>query len=104
MERAGLEVIASWDMGVEGIKRGHAPWWVPIAEGHATFTKLRSSHFGRKLTMAIVYALEKIGIAETGTYRTALMMEHCGYSAATAGEMGIFTPMWVMIAKPKESS
>ena len=101
MERAGLEVIASWDMGVEGIKRGHQGWWVPIAQGHDTFTKMRSSHFGRKLTMAIVWFLEKVKIAETGTYRTALMMEHCGYSAATAGEMGIFTPMWVMIAKPK---
>jgi len=104
MERAGLEVIASWDMGVEGIKRGHAPWWVPIAEGHDTFTKLRSSHFGRKLTMAIVYVLEAVNIAEKGTYRTALMMEHCGYSAATAGEMGIFTPMWIMIAKRKEDT
>mmetsp|Transcript_8044 Transcript_8044/g.10227 ORF Transcript_8044/g.10227 Transcript_8044/m.10227 type:complete len:286 (+) Transcript_8044:247-1104(+) len=104
MERAGLEVIMSFDMGVEGIKRGHKGWWVPIAEGHDFFTKMRSSHVGRKLTMATVWALEKIGIAEPGTYRTALMMEHCGYSAAVAGEMGIFTPLWVMIAKPKKTT
>jgi len=101
MERAGLEVIESWDMGVEGIKRGHKGWWVPIAEGHDLFTKLRSSHFGRKLTMATVWFLEAVGVAETGTYKTALMMEHCGYSAAVAGQRGIFTPMWIMIARPK---
>lgn len=102
MERAGLEVIESFDLGVEGLKRGHKGWWVPIAEGHDFFTKMRSSHIGRKLTMATVWALESIGIAEKGTYKTALMMEHCGYSAATAGQRGIFTPMWVMIARPKK--
>lgn len=104
MERAGLEVIESWDMGVEGIKRGHKGWWVPIAEGHDMFTKLRSSHVGRKLTMATVWLLETIGIAETGTFKTALLMEHCGYSAATAGQRGIFTPMWIMIARPKSNA
>ncbi|KAJ8602157.1 hypothetical protein CTAYLR_003509 [Chrysophaeum taylorii] len=103
MERAGLEVIESWDMGDEGIRRGHKPWWVPLAEGHDFFTKMRSSHVGRKLTMATVWLLETLRVAEKGTYNTALMMEHCGYSAATAGQLGVFTPMWVMIAKPKES-
>lgn len=101
MERAGLEVIESWDMGSEGIERGHKGWWVPIAEGHDLFTKARSSHFGRKLTMATVWILERLGLAEQGTYKTALMMEHCGYSAATAGQRGIFTPMWIMIARAK---
>ena len=27
------------------------------------------------------------------------MLEHCGFSAATAGELGIFTPAWVTIAR-----
>lgn len=89
-------------MGTEGISRGHKGWWVPLAEGHDFFTRMRSSHFGRKLTMAIVWVLENIGVAEKGTYQTALMMEHCGYSAATAGQMGIFTPMWIMIARPRQ--
>merc|ERR1711865_66788 len=56
-----------------------------------------SSHFGRRLTMFTVKILEWIGIAEGGTYRTAMMLEHCGWSSATAGEMGIFTPAWVTI-------
>merc|ERR1712167_524500 len=62
-------------------------------------SRLTSSHWGRKLTMGTVKILETIGVAEPGTLRTALMLEHCGYSAATAGELRIFTPAWITIAR-----
>jgi len=39
------------------------------------------------------------GIAEPGTLRTAMMLEHGGASAARAGEPGIFTPLWVTIGR-----
>jgi len=100
--KAGLEVYESWEMGAEGIARGHDGWWVPLTHGHDFGTKLTSSHVGRRLTMITVFILEKIGVAEKGTYDTAKMMEHCGYCAAKAGELGIFTPMWVMLAKVPE--
>jgi hypothetical protein len=28
-----------------------------------------------------------------------MMLEHCGASAARAGELGIFTPLWVTIGR-----
>jgi len=98
-ERAGLEVLASFDMGTEAIDRGHLGWWVSLTTGVDIPSRLTSSHWGRKLTMATVKLLESVGLAEPGTYRTALMLEHCGYSAAVAGELGIFTPAWVTIAR-----
>ena len=42
---------------------------------------------------------EAAGIAESGTLRTAMMLEHCGASAARAGELGIFAPLWVTIGR-----
>lgn len=102
-KKAGLEVYESWEMGAEGIDRGHDGWWVPLTHGHDFGTKLTSSHIGRRLTMITVYFLETIGVAEKGTYSTAKMMEHCGYCSAKAGELGIFTPMWVMLARVPEA-
>lgn len=98
-KRAGLEVLISYDMGTDAVDRGHVGWWVALTTGIDIPSKLTSSHIGRKLTMGTVKILETIGLAEKGTLRTAMMLEHCGYSAATAGELGIFTPAWVTIAR-----
>jgi len=97
--RAGLEVLETYDMGTDAMERGHLGWWVSLTTGVDIPSRLTSSHFGRKLTMVTVKFLEIIGLAEKGTLRTAMMLEHCGYSAATAGELGIFTPAWVTIAR-----
>jgi sterol 24-C-methyltransferase len=98
-KRAGLEVLQSYDMGTDAIERGHLGWWKALTTGVDLPSRLTSSHWGRKLTMGTVKILETIGVAEPGTLRTALMLEHCGFSAATAGELGIFTPAWVTIAR-----
>lgn len=95
--KAGLEVLMSYDMGEDYIKRGWLGWWIAVTDGHDLPSKLTSSYYGRRLTMATVSVLEWFGIAEAGTYRTALMLEHCGYSSAVSGELGIFTPAWVTI-------
>jgi len=95
--KAGLEVLMSYDMGEDFVQRGWVGWWIAVTDGHDIPSMLTSSHFGRRLTMFTVKILEWVGIAEGGTYRTAMMLEHCGWSSATAGEMGIFTPAWVTI-------
>lgn len=95
--KAGLEIVMSYDMGDDFLKRGWVGWWIAVTQGHDLPSMLTSSHFGRRLTMVTVKFLEWVGIAEPGTYRTALMLEHCGYSSAVAGEMGIFTPAWVTV-------
>jgi len=102
-KRAGLEVLESYDMGTDAMLRGHLGWWKSLTTGVDLPSRLTSSHLGRKLTMGTVKILEAIGLAEKGTLRTALMLEHCGYSAATAGELGIFTPAWVTVSRvPKD--
>mgnify|MGYP000086786699 FL=1 len=98
-EAAGLEVLESYDMGSEAMKRGFLGWWVALTTGIDLPSRLTSSHYGRRLTMGIVRVLEAVGIAEPGTYRTALMLEHCGLSAALAGQLGIFTPAWLTTAR-----
>jgi len=98
-KRAGLEILESYDMGTDAIERGHLGWWIALTTGVDLPSRLTSSHWGRKLTMGTVKILETIGVAEKGTLRTALMLEHCGFGAATAGELGIFTPAWVTIAR-----
>eukprot|EP00238_Polyblepharides_amylifera_P009736 CAMPEP_0196580096 /NCGR_PEP_ID=MMETSP1081-20130531/26960_1 /TAXON_ID=36882 /ORGANISM="Pyramimonas amylifera, Strain CCMP720" /LENGTH=351 /DNA_ID=CAMNT_0041899881 /DNA_START=155 /DNA_END=1210 /DNA_ORIENTATION=+ len=101
-QKAGLEVLESWDMGMQAIERGWNGWWTSLTTGHDIPSMLTSSHFGRRLTMWTVWVLETIGVAEKGTLRTAEMLEHCGYSAAVAGEMHIFTPTWVTISRVPE--
>jgi sterol 24-C-methyltransferase len=95
--KAGLEVLVSYDMGEYFEQKGWLGWWISIQNGHDLPTMLTSSYYGRRLTMATVKLLELVGIAEAGTFQTSLMLEHCGFSAAVAGEMGIFTPAWVTI-------
>lgn len=97
--KAGLEVLKSWDMGMNGIERGWNGWWTSLTSGHDIPSMLTSSHFGRRLTMWTVWILETIGVAEKGTLRTAEMLEHCAWSAAKSGEMHIFTPLWVTISR-----
>mmetsp|Transcript_17285 Transcript_17285/g.19329 ORF Transcript_17285/g.19329 Transcript_17285/m.19329 type:complete len:410 (+) Transcript_17285:30-1259(+) len=94
---AGMEVLLSYDMGDDFLQRGWVGWWIAVTQGHDLPSMLTSSYYGRRLTMATVRILEMVGIAEAGTYRTAQMLEHCGFSSATSGEMGIFTPAWVTI-------
>merc|ERR1712070_271456 len=94
---ANLEVLMSYDMGEDFVKRGWVGWWIALSKGHDIPSMLTSSYFGRRLTMATVKVLEWLHIAEPGTYRTALMLEHCGFSASVAGQMNIFTPAWVTI-------
>jgi len=94
---AGIEILMSYDMGDDFIQRGWIGWWVAVTTGHDLPSMLTSSYYGRRLTMATVKVLEWLGIAEKGTYRTALMLEHCGFCCGSAGEMGIFTPAWVTV-------
>jgi len=94
---AGIEVVFSYNMGDDFLNRGWLSWYIALTKGHDIPSMLTSSYFGRRLTMATVKMLEWVGIAEKGTYRTAWMLEHCGFCAAEAGKLGIFTPLWVTI-------
>jgi len=98
-KKAGFEVTDSYDMGTDAEARGWKGWWLAVTTGHDLMSTLTSSYMGRHLTMVTVWTLEKIGIAEKGTFKTSQMLEHCGFSAGAAGEMGVFTPLWVTLGR-----
>jgi len=79
--------------------KGWTTWISPISDGHDLFTKFASSSWGRQITSAFVWVIEKLGIAEEGTFKISRMMEHCAVCAAKAGEEGVFTPLWLTIAR-----
>lgn len=99
-KKAGFDVIEeSVDMQDIAEKLGWTSWVTPLTDGHDMFTMFASSHWGRKLTSAFVWTMETAGVIEKGTYHISMMMEHCGRSTADAGEGGVFTPLWLTIAK-----
>lgn len=99
---AGLVVTESFDMMDAAKRIGWKHWSIPLINGHDMFTTFTSSYIGRRITSSVVYVAESLGLAEPGTVKISLMMEHCGYCAAEAGKLDIFTPLWFNKAyKPK---
>jgi len=53
-KQAGIEILMSYDMGDDFLKRGWVGWWVAVTTGHDIPSMLTSSYYGRRLTMGTV--------------------------------------------------
>lgn len=82
------------------------PWYYPIAgEWQYTrtlwdlFSVVRMSRIGRGAMHNFLRALETLRIAPSGTAQTAEELAAGGKSLVQGGKLGIFTPMYFMVAK-----
>jgi sterol 24-C-methyltransferase len=82
------------------------PWYYPLAGdfGHMGsywdfFRVLRLTRFGRASIHQLVGALEKVGLAPTGTQKTADSLALAADALVAGGKEKLFTPMYLMIAR-----
>lgn len=54
---------------------------------------------GKFITRNILWCMEGVRLAPSGTYKVQEMLQQGGWGCATGGYTGIFTPMWLMVAR-----
>ena len=94
---AGFELLEARDLAAEappGIS-----WYEPLAGSGLSFARVRSSVGGRRLTHAALWLLERLRIVPRGTTRVSSLLNLAAVSFAEAGRLGIFTPMYFVLAR-----
>ena len=100
---AGFELLDARDLAEED--HFSIPWYEPLAKSGVSLDKFRSSRSGRAMTHGLVGTLERLGIVPRGTQRVSGLLNMAAAAFAKAGQLGIFTPMYFVLArKPNQSA
>ena len=100
VRQAGFELLEARDLAAEappGI-----PWYQPLVGSGFSFASFRSSAVGRRLTHIALWLLERLGIVPRGTTRVSGLLNLAAEVFAEAGRLGIFTPMYFILARKPE--
>lgn len=97
LKDAGFTLIHYEDRG--SFNQGDIPWWQPLRPKGFSLATLRSSEFGGRLIHSSLSALEFLRLVPQGTASVAQMLAQGGSALATAGEEGIFTPSFFILAR-----
>ncbi|EXJ94944.1 hypothetical protein A1O1_00062 [Capronia coronata CBS 617.96] len=84
----------------------HRNWWWPL-EGNTAqattwtdyFTAWKMSKWPRRICYAVLWTLERLGVADRGTCAAMTTLAYCVDSAVEGGREGIFTPCWWFIGR-----
>lgn len=97
LRSVGFEVLETRDLAQQ--TGPSIPWYEPLAGSGISPAAFRSSRIGRWVTHNSVRALEALRIAPKGTTRVAATLNLCATAMVEAGRMGIFTPMYLVLAR-----
>lgn len=107
IKAAGFELHLNEDLAARPDK---APWWWPLSGDfkmmqtpYDFFTILRLTKIGRATVHRLVGALETIGIAPTGTQKTADSLALAADNLVAGGKDFLFTPMYLMVARKPDA-
>ena len=67
-----------------------------------SFARVRSSAAGRRPTHPVLWLLERLGTVPRGTTQVSRPLDLAAVSFAEAGRLGIFTPMYFVLARKPE--
>jgi len=80
--------------------RGGKPWMLPLMPSWNPLTqRFQFNWLGRRLTKFSLKILEFLRLAPEGTARTQIMLENAVVGLVRGGELGIFTPMYMMVGR-----
>lgn len=101
VQSAGFEVIHSEDQQVvEG--NPSTPWYMALQGRDLSLSSFARTPAGRAITDRIVRFLEHLKIVPAGTAETSQVLNVAANALVEAGELGIFTPSFLLHArKPK---
>jgi sterol 24-C-methyltransferase len=97
LRAVGFEVLQTRDLAVQS--GPVVPWYQPLTGSGLSLTGLRSSLAGRWVTHSALRALEALRVVPQGTTRVARNLGVGGAALAEAGRLGIFTPMYFLLAR-----
>ncbi|GAM88892.1 hypothetical protein ANO11243_069260 [Dothideomycetidae sp. 11243] len=103
LQRAGFQVEYHEDLSQRADKK---PWYQPLAGDLKSsrnvselLGNLRLTHAGRFGIGCLLNSLEFVGLAPSGTARTAAELSNGADALVAGGREGLFTPMYLMIGK-----
>ena len=100
LRQVGFELTEARDLAAEappGI-----PWYEPLVGSGLSVARIRSSAAGRRLTHGSLWLLERLRAVPRGTTHVSSLLNLCAASIGEAGRLGIFTPMYFVLARKPE--
>src|SRR6202000_2916603 len=94
---AGFEVIHHFDVAPLPLF-GTVPWYSSFLGG-LSLRQFPHTLIGRYCTNTMCWVMEGVGLAPKGTTETAKLLGTTGTAIAESGRLGIFTPMFMFIAR-----
>lgn len=102
LKDSGLELLECIDIAKNAETQygeDNVPWYCALEQGVTLLAGLSRMPIGRMLTKQVVGLFETIGIAQKGSVETSDMLNKAAEALVEAGNMGIFTPMYMIIAR-----
>ncbi len=97
---AGFEIVEVEDRALSSDPE--TPWYLPMTPRERSFTGLRRTKLGRRLTWIAMTAMERAKMVPPGTRAVSTFLHRGADALVEGGETGIFTPMlWFLARKPK---
>eukprot|EP00937_MAST-01D_sp_MAST-1D-sp2_P000040 g40.t1 len=100
LEKAGFEVIESYDANSDAHSELEVPWYEPL-DGRFTPSGFRMTRLGRALTHIMVSVLEALRIAPKGSVKVSQLLNATADDLVSGGKLGIFTPTFYYLARKK---
>ncbi len=98
---AGFQVAATIDQHEEWDSR--SPWYMGLQSRDLSLTSLARIPAGRRVTAALTKTLEKLRVLPQGASEAAELLNLAADSLVEAGELGIFTPGFIVHARKADS-
>ncbi len=95
---AGFELIRAVDQQAE-VGNPSTPWYMALQGRDLSMSSFARIPAGRALTELIIRMLEKLHLAPAGTSEAAKMLNVAADALVEAGQLGIFTPSFLVHAR-----
>jgi len=95
MEASGFEVVVAEDRA----QQGDIPWWEALAPSRPSFSAIRSSQIGSRLTNLTLRMLESVGVVPKGAASVGRVLALGAGALVASGRAGIFTPAFFVLGR-----
>ncbi len=99
---AGFEILCAADHALTSDPE--TPWYISLQGGDFSFSALARIPAGRFFTASFTKLLELLRIAPRGTSETANLLNMAADALVEAGQLGIFTPCFLVQARKPDSA
>lgn len=97
LRAAGFELVEHFDASTTADPK--TPWYLPLVGETKDLLAIRRGRIGRLLASRTIGTLEAVGIAPKGSTNVSGMLDRAAESLIAAGERGIFTPNYFLLAR-----